>query len=69
MAMGGRIAVAVSASESLPPWRTRSLRERARAEEDRMRERAAAVGGILEIQSAPGEGTRLRARFPLATHI
>ncbi len=31
-----------------------------------MRERAAAVGGTLEIQSAPGEGTRLRARFPLA---
>jgi len=34
-----------------------------------MRERAAAVGGTLEIQSAPGEGTRLRARFPLAAHI
>jgi signal transduction histidine kinase len=34
-----------------------------------MRERAAAVGGTLEIQSAPGEGTRLRARFPLARHI
>jgi signal transduction histidine kinase len=33
-----------------------------------MRERAAAVGGTLEIQSAPGEGTRLRARFPLAAH-
>jgi signal transduction histidine kinase len=34
-----------------------------------MRERAAAVGGTLEIQSTPGEGTRLRARFPLAAHI
>jgi signal transduction histidine kinase len=30
-----------------------------------MRERAAAVGGVLEIDSAPGEGTRLRARIPL----
>jgi signal transduction histidine kinase len=34
-----------------------------------MRERAAAVGGTLEIQSAPGEGTRLSARFPLAAPI
>jgi PAS domain S-box-containing protein len=33
-----------------------------------MAERAAAVGGTLEIKSAPGEGTRLRARFPLAAH-
>jgi signal transduction histidine kinase len=34
-----------------------------------MRERAAAVGGTLEIQSAPGQGTRLHARFPLAAHV
>jgi signal transduction histidine kinase len=34
-----------------------------------MRERAAALGGTLEIQSAPGEGTRVRARFPLSAHI
>ncbi len=33
-----------------------------------MRERAAAVGGSLEIRSAPGEGTLLRARFPLTVH-
>jgi signal transduction histidine kinase len=31
-----------------------------------MRERTAAVGGTLEIDSAPGLGTRLRARVPLA---
>jgi signal transduction histidine kinase len=31
-----------------------------------MRERAAAVGGVIEIDSAPGEGTRLRARIPMA---
>jgi signal transduction histidine kinase len=31
-----------------------------------MRERTAAVGGVLEIDSAPGEGTRLRARIPVA---
>jgi signal transduction histidine kinase len=31
-----------------------------------MRERAAAVGGSLEVDSAPGGGTRLRARVPLA---
>jgi two-component sensor histidine kinase len=31
-----------------------------------MRERAMAVGGTLEIDSAPGVGTRLRARVPLA---
>ncbi|HEV7665909.1 MAG TPA: GAF domain-containing protein, partial [Chloroflexota bacterium] len=30
-----------------------------------MRERAAAVGGTLQIESTPGEGTRLRARVPL----
>ena len=30
-----------------------------------MRERAAAVGGTLEITSAPGAGTRLSARVPL----
>jgi len=33
-----------------------------------MRERAAAVGGTLEISSAPGVGTRLSARVPLAVH-
>jgi signal transduction histidine kinase len=33
-----------------------------------MRERAAAVGGVLEIDSAPGEGTRLCARIPVAAH-
>jgi PAS domain S-box-containing protein len=31
-----------------------------------MRERATAAGGTLEIESAPGAGTRLRARIPLA---
>jgi signal transduction histidine kinase len=31
-----------------------------------MRERAAALGGALELESAPGRGTRLRARIPLA---
>jgi signal transduction histidine kinase len=31
-----------------------------------MRERATAVGGTLEIESAPGAGTRLRARIPLS---
>jgi signal transduction histidine kinase len=30
-----------------------------------MRERAELVGGRLEIESAPGAGTTLRARFPL----
>jgi PAS domain S-box-containing protein len=30
-----------------------------------MRERAAAAGGTLEIESAPGQGTRLTARLPL----
>jgi signal transduction histidine kinase len=30
-----------------------------------MRERAAAVGGTLEIHSAPGKGTRLQARIPI----
>jgi signal transduction histidine kinase len=34
-----------------------------------MRERAAAVGGTLEIESAPGEGTRLRARIPLPASV
>jgi signal transduction histidine kinase len=33
-----------------------------------MRERAAAVGGTLEIESAPGAGTRLSARVPLPAH-
>jgi len=32
-----------------------------------MRERAAAVGGALHVDSAPGRGTRLRAHVPLAT--
>jgi signal transduction histidine kinase len=31
-----------------------------------MRERAAAVGGTLDIESAPGAGTRLRAHIPLS---
>ena len=31
-----------------------------------MRERAAAVGGSLDIESAPGAGTRLRAHVPLS---
>ena len=31
-----------------------------------MRERAAAVGGTLEIESTPGAGTQLRARIPLS---
>ena len=30
-----------------------------------MRERTALVGGILEIQSRPGEGTIITARFPV----
>jgi PAS domain S-box-containing protein len=30
-----------------------------------MRERAARLGGTLEIESAPGKGTRIRARIPL----
>ncbi len=33
-----------------------------------MRERTAAVGGTLEIDSSPGQGTRLEARFPLAAN-
>ncbi|SEP15818.1 sensor histidine kinase [Trujillonella endophytica] len=32
-----------------------------------MRERAAELGGSLEIDSAPGEGTTVRTRLPLAT--
>jgi signal transduction histidine kinase len=31
-----------------------------------MRERLALVGGLLEIDTAPGAGTTLRARVPLA---
>jgi signal transduction histidine kinase len=31
-----------------------------------MRERAELAGGSLQIESAPGEGTTLRARFPLS---
>ena len=34
-----------------------------------MRERAASVGGTLEIASAPGEGTRLNLRVPLAADV
>jgi signal transduction histidine kinase len=30
-----------------------------------MRERAAVIGGELEIQSEPGQGTRVRSRVPL----
>jgi signal transduction histidine kinase len=33
-----------------------------------MHERAAAVGGVLELASAPGQGTRLRVRVPLTDH-
>jgi signal transduction histidine kinase len=32
-----------------------------------MRERAQSVDGMLEIVSAPGRGTQIRARIPLAT--
>jgi signal transduction histidine kinase len=32
-----------------------------------MQERAALVGGNLDIVSEPGNGTEIRARFPLAT--
>lgn len=32
-----------------------------------LRERVQSVGGTLEIESAPGQGTRLAARLPLAT--
>jgi signal transduction histidine kinase len=32
-----------------------------------MRERAALVGGTLEIESAPGSGTTVYARVPLHT--
>lgn len=31
-----------------------------------MRDRVASLGGVLEIRSAPGEGTRLTARFKIA---
>ena len=31
-----------------------------------MRERAALVGGSLELQSRPGKGTRINFRLPLA---
>jgi len=31
-----------------------------------MRDRLAAVGGALEISSAPGEGTAIRGRVPVA---
>ena len=30
-----------------------------------MRERAARLGGTLEIESTPGKGTHIRARIPL----
>jgi PAS domain S-box-containing protein len=32
-----------------------------------MRERAIAVGGVVEIESAPGEGTEVRASFPFGS--
>ena len=31
-----------------------------------MRERAAEIGGALEVTTAPGAGTTVRARLPLA---
>ncbi len=31
-----------------------------------MRERVEAVGGTLQVRSAPGAGTEIEARFPLA---
>ena len=31
-----------------------------------MRERAAEIGGTLDVVSAPGAGTTVRARLPLA---
>jgi signal transduction histidine kinase len=31
-----------------------------------MRDRVAALGGVLEIESKPGEGTRLTAQFELS---
>jgi len=34
-----------------------------------MRERAAAVGGTLQIDSAPGAGTRLSVRVPVPAHV
>ncbi len=34
-----------------------------------MRERLAALGGVLEVESAPGEGTCVRARLPLAASL
>jgi signal transduction histidine kinase len=30
-----------------------------------MRERAAELGGTLEVETAPGSGTTVRARIPL----
>jgi signal transduction histidine kinase len=30
-----------------------------------MRERAALLGGAVQLESAPGKGTRIRARFPV----
>jgi signal transduction histidine kinase len=33
-----------------------------------MRERAALVGGTLEIESAPGAGTTVYARVPVSPH-
>jgi signal transduction histidine kinase len=33
-----------------------------------MRERASLVGGILEIESAPGEGATIFARIPIQSH-
>lgn len=30
-----------------------------------MRERALRLGGVLEVESSPGGGTRIRARIPL----
>jgi signal transduction histidine kinase len=32
-----------------------------------MRERVRLLGGIFEIESAPGHGTIIRARLPLST--
>jgi signal transduction histidine kinase len=34
-----------------------------------MRERAVAMGGELQIESEPGQGTRVRLRIPLPKEV